>query len=96
MSNLTADALISQGDDQVFTIVEGEAVLMSIENGRYYKLDDIGTRIWTLIETPTSVGALCDQLVEEFNVERGACEADVTPMLERMLSQNLIRVVPGA
>ena len=95
MSNLTIDAVVSQGDDQVFTIVEGDAVLMSIGNGRYYRLDDIGTRIWTLIETPTSIGALCDRLVEEFSVERDVCEADVIPMLERMLAHNLICVAPG-
>ena len=96
MSNLTVDAVISQGEDQVFTIVEGEAVLMSIGNGRYYRLDDIGTRIWVLIETPTSLGALCDQLVKEFKVEREACETDVMPLLEKMLKHNLIRVAPGA
>ena len=96
MSNLSVDAVISQGEDQVFTIVEGEAVLMSIGNGRYYRLDDIGTRIWVLIEAPTSLGALCDQLVKEFKVERDACETDVMPLLEKMLKHNLIRVGPGA
>lgn len=96
MSNLSLDAVVSRGDDQVFTIVDGEAVLMSIQNGKYYKLDDIGTRIWTLIETPTSLVALCDQLVQEFNVEPDACRADVIPMLERMLEQNLIHAAPGA
>ena len=96
MSNLTVDAVISHGEDQVFTIVDGEAVLMSIGTGRYFKLDDIGTRIWSLIETPTSVAGLCAQLVEEFNVDPAACEADVVRLLERMLSQNLVRVGPGA
>jgi len=96
MSNLTTDAVISHGEDQVFTIVEGEAVLMRIENGMYYKLDDIGTRIWSLIETPISLGALCDQLVNEYNVERDACEKDVIFMLERLLKQELIRVAPAA
>ena len=46
-------------------IVDGEAVLMSVANGKYYRLDDIGTRIWTLIETPTAIGAVCDQLIQE-------------------------------
>jgi hypothetical protein len=92
MSNLTNQSVVSQGDDQVFTIVEGEAVLMSIGNGKYYKLDDIGTRVWALIETPTSLGAICDQLVKEFNVERDVCQADVSAMLERMMGQNLVRV----
>ena len=96
MSNLSLDAVVSQGEDQVFTIVDGEAVLMSVQNGKYYKLDDIGTRVWALIETPTSLAALCDRLVQEYNVERDVCQAEVMSMLERMMQQNLIRLAPGA
>ena len=62
MSRITASALVSQGEDQVFTVVEGQAVLMSVGNGKYYSLDDIGTRIWNWIATPTPVGVLCDRL----------------------------------
>ena len=45
-----------------------------------------------LIETPTPVGALCDQLVQEFEVERATCEADVLGLLNKLLMNNLIRV----
>jgi hypothetical protein len=96
MANLSADTVVSHDEDQVFTIVEGEAVLMSVSNGKYYRLDDIGTRIWSLIETPTSIGSLCDQLVKEFTVERSACEADVTQLLDWMSTQNLVRLAPSA
>jgi hypothetical protein len=96
MSELTTEATISQSEDQVFTIVDGEAVLMGISDGRYYRLDDIGTRIWSLIETPKSLSAVCDQLVQEFSVPRETCEADVRGLLERMSKHNLIRLAPGA
>ena len=92
--NLALDDVVTHGEEQVFTVVDGEAVLMSVENGKYYKLDDIGTRIWVLIETPTAVGALCDQLVQEFQVEHATCEADVQVLLSRLLRNDLIRVVP--
>ena len=95
-ASLTLDTVITHGDDQVFTIVDGEAVLMSVETGKYFKLDDIGTRIWALIEAPTAVGALCDQLTQEFSVERAACEADVLALLDRLLRNQLIRVAAGA
>ena len=61
---LTSDAVIAQGDDQVSTVVDGETVLMNVGSGQYYQLDDIGSRIWALIESPVAVGAVCDRLIE--------------------------------
>jgi len=90
---LTMDHVIAQGDGQVSTVVDGKAVLMSVDNGKYYNMDDIGTRIWTMIETPTAVGAVCDQMVQEFEVERAVCEADVLVLLNKLLENDLIRVV---
>ncbi len=91
---LNAAAVIAQGEGQVSTVVDGKAVLMSVDNGKYYNLDDIGTQIWALIETPTTVGAVCDQLTDEFEVERATCEADVLDLLKKLLENDLIRVVP--
>jgi hypothetical protein len=90
---ITPDVVIAQGEEQVSTLVDGETVLMNVGNGRYYKLDDIGSRIWNLIEKPTSVSAVCDQLLEEFEVERATCEGDIMVMLNRLLENNLIQVV---
>ncbi len=90
---LTMDLVIAQGEGQVSTMVDGKAVLMSVDNGKYYNMCDIGTRIWALIETPTSIGAVCDQMVQEFEVERGTCEADVGALVTRLLANDLIRVV---
>jgi len=87
------DLVIAQGEGQVSTVVDDKAVLMSVDNGKYYNMDNIGTRIWALIETPTTVGAVCDQLVEEFEVERATCEADVIALLTKLMANDLIRVV---
>ncbi len=91
-SALTLDHVISQGEGQVSTVVDGKAVLMSVENGKYYHMDDIGTRVWALIETPTSVHAVCEQLAQEYEVERATCEAEVLLLLESLLNNDLITV----
>jgi hypothetical protein len=92
-ASLTMDLVIAQGEGQVSTVVDGKAVLMSVDNGKYYNMDEIGTRIWTLIETPTAVSAVCDQLVEEFEVDRATCQGDVLVLLNKLLENNLIRLV---
>jgi len=56
------------------TEVDGEAVLIGIETGRYYGLDAVGTAIWNRIEQPCRFDALCAGLSEEFE---GDLAADV-------------------
>ncbi len=90
---LTMNNVIAQGDDQVSTVVDGKAVLMSVDNGKYYNMEEVATRIWSLIETPMAVGAVCDQMVQEFEVERAVCETDVLELLTKLLENGLIRVV---
>jgi len=65
---------------------------MSIENGEYYGLDDIGSRIWELIEKPVKVSNLIDTLLERFDVDRGTCEKDVLKFLNDLNGDNILVV----
>jgi len=89
---LTLDTIVERGQDQVSSIVDGEVVLMNVANGTYFQLNSVGSRVWTLIEKPTPAAAVCDRLVDEFEVERQTCEADVLALLGRLLADNLVRV----
>lgn len=93
---LSTSTIVSQGDEQVSTIVDGETVLMNVTNGKYFQLDDIGSRIWSLIETPTAISAICDRLVQEFEVDRATCEGDVVKLLGALAKHNLAKVAAGA
>jgi hypothetical protein len=73
--------------------LDGEIVMMSVENGEYYGLDEIGTRIWQLIEHPIVIEKLITCLTSEFEVERQECEQDTLEFLEDMFSRNLINLV---
>lgn len=84
--------VVEQSSDPISADVDGELVMMSIERGNYYGLSGIGSRIWQLIETPVTVSALCDKLLEEYDVERSVCEVDVLEFLGKLAEQELIKV----
>ena len=89
---VSLDNIITQADDLVSTEIDGEVVLMSIENGDYYGFEKILSRIWEIIETPTAVSDLIGQLMQEYDVEHAECKLDVTNILYEMLAENLISV----
>ena len=67
--------------------VEGEIVMMSIERGSYYGLDNIGSDIWKRIEQPCSFAALIDGLVADYDADRTTITVDVRLLLDQKIFQ---------
>ena len=88
-----ADAAVISRSPSVLTAeVDGEIVMMSIEQGRYFGLDDIGSEIWRRIEPPCSFAALVDGLSVDYDADRATIAADVRALLGRMVAQDVVRV----
>jgi hypothetical protein len=73
--------------------MDGELVMMDIEQGRYFGLNQTGTRIWTLLAQPVIISDLCDKLMAEFSVDQKQCEQEVVAYLEKLLTRGLLQVV---
>jgi hypothetical protein len=87
------NSIVKWADDLVSCDMEGETALMSVENGKYYSLDPVGSRIWAFIEKARPVSAICSVLLEEFEVEPSQCRSDVLAFLNELAQDNLIKVV---
>ncbi len=72
--------------------MDGETVMMSIENSEYYSLSKIGTVIWGILETEITFSKLIDILTEKYNVERNICENDTLEFLENSIKKNVILI----
>jgi len=85
------ETVISRSPSVLAAEVDGEIVMMSIEQGRYFGLDDIGSDIWKRIEQPCSFAALVDGLAADYDADRGTIVADVTALLTQMAEQDVVR-----
>jgi hypothetical protein len=87
-----ATTLISRSPSVLTAEVDGEIVMMSIEQGRYFGLDDIGSDIWKRIEPPCSFAALVDGLAADYQADRATIAADVQALLDRMADQDVVKL----
>ena len=93
ISPITLDTTIKRADTIVSSELIDETVMMSVEKGTYYGLDDIETKLWQIIETPMSVSALCDSLLSNYDVSREQGETDVLTFLNELHAEGIIEVV---
>jgi hypothetical protein len=67
-----------------------ELVMLDLERGAYYGLDEIATYIWSQIDEPRNVADLCKHLLQVFDVDRPTCERDVLELLEWLHDKGLV------
>jgi hypothetical protein len=90
IQSISMEEIIKRNSDLMTTEIDGELVLLSIENGKYYSLNGIGTKIWKLIENPIPVLEVCRKLMSEFEVDSKRCEYEVQAFLSELISASLV------
>lgn len=89
------DSRFVVSDQQVFTTLGSEAVILGMRDGVYYGLDAVGARAWALLATPRRIPELVATIVEEFDVEPERCTTDLHALLDDLLARDLVREVPA-
>ncbi len=92
MKPISLSTTIKRNPELVSSDVDGEKVMMSIENGEYYGLDPVGSRIWELIENPIRIDKLIELLLEEFDASQEQCEADTFEFLNELMGKGLLKI----
>jgi hypothetical protein len=92
--SLSISSVVQWDQNQIAATVDREVVILSVERGSYYGLDDIGSDIWEKLANPTRVDAICEALAEKYEGDRPTIERDVLALLEQMAAEGLISVVP--
>jgi hypothetical protein len=87
---ITPQTIVQRRRDALAAEVGGELVLMSVEHGKYYGLDDVGSDVWRRIEQPIAVEQLCAELAREYRGDPSAIERDVVALLEKFAGQDLL------
>lgn len=90
MSSLPANALLRRRPDSIATEIDGEVVVMSIATGRTFGLDKRGSRIWALLEQPSTVDAIVAALLQHYDTTAEKCRADVLAFMQELLAQQLV------
>lgn len=89
---LTDDRVIGRAEGQVSAEVDGEIVLLSVAQGKYYGLDEIGSDIWRRLEDRVRVGELCGSLASDYDAPLETIRQDVFGLLEALHREDLIEV----
>jgi Coenzyme PQQ synthesis protein D (PqqD) len=70
--------------------IDGEAVIINLDNGNYYSLIDAGSTIWSLVVRCVPVEKICNYICQAYEGERSEIERGVQGLLSQLQQENLI------
>ena len=89
---IAASSRISLATTAISTTIPGEAVILDTASGRYFGLEAVGARVWTLLRNPTTLSAMIRTIMSEFDVDEVTCERDLRALLDDLAARGLVVV----
>jgi len=82
-------------EDVLFHEVGGEAVILNLESGKYYGLDEVGTRMWALLSEYGAIEPVVNALLAEYEVEEEQLRSDLLKLINDLSSHGLLQFDPA-
>jgi hypothetical protein len=79
-------------DDVLISNLQDESVILNLNSERYFGLDDVGTRMLSVLTSSDSIEAAYEALAAEYDVDRQMLQDDLVALVENLLQQGLVTI----
>lgn len=85
--------IVAKAPTTAWRIIEGEAVILSMETKVLRGLNPVGSRVWELIDGRRDVEEIIGEIVREFDVAAAEAGRDVMGFIQELLDRGLVTSV---
>ena len=90
-ARLSGQERLQQCERTASRVIDGKAVVITIDHNQLHVLNPVGTRVWELCDG-RPLEAIVDEIVREFAVERERAALDVCAFAAQLLSVGAARI----
>ena len=94
MQHITLAHQVRPNDDVLFQEVAGEAVLLNLASERYFGLDPVGTRIWSLLGSQTRLQQVHQALCDTYDADPDKIQEDLLVLITHLSEAGLVTISP--
>lgn len=84
------NSTLRRSDEALSAKVGDELLMMSVQKGTYFNLNDVGTRIWELLAEPITLDDLVAALTAEYEVNTETARREVERFLVALRERDLL------
>lgn len=82
--------IIRKQGNWMAAVVGNELLMMSPAHENYIGLNEVGARIWSLLDSPVTIEDICARLADEFDVGPDVARSETEAFLADLLKHDAI------
>ena len=86
---MEADSRVKHSPNATFQIVADEAILIHLNTGVYYSLNDVGTSFWNMLDGQRTIGECADAIAAEYDAPRDVILSDLIELANDLAAEDL-------
>jgi len=83
--------IFEQIPDTPWNTVEDEAVILNMESGHYYTLNEVGRFVWENIDGINALSNILQSILDTYKTGEEEAKEDLLQIVEELLKEKLIR-----
>ena len=83
---------VNLSPEAMFREIGGEGVILDLKSSSYFGLDEIGVRLWQLLQDDPSLQVARDRLLAEYEVEPDRLDHDLINLVAQLAEAGLVTV----
>ncbi len=89
---VTERSTVVVAENQVSSDLGKEVAILDLGAGMYYGLNEVGARIWELVQEPRTVEEIQAVILDEYEVDPASGKRDVLALLQQLADNRLVEV----
>ena len=89
---ITLSSRVAIPDKVLCRDLGAEAVILDLDLGVYYGLDEVGLRMWTLLQSHGDLRSVFETMLKEYDVPRERLLKDLLDFVDRLASRRLLKL----
>ncbi len=87
---ISPDCRLSRKKSVPWRIIDEEAVLIDIDKGEVFQLNDVGALIWQTMDGNITVNGLINEVCARFDVDRDKASLDVFEFIDELCRRGAV------
>jgi hypothetical protein len=86
---LDAQTKLQHSANATFQVVADEAIVIHLQTGVYYSLNDVGTAFWNMLDGQVTIGECADRIAAEYSAPAEVVLADLLELSGELAAEGL-------
>lgn len=81
-----------RSDQALSADVGDDVVALHVANGACFGMEKVASHVWKMLDRPTGLDAICQDLLGRYEVDPQICHAEVGQLIDQLVREGLVEV----